>query len=377
MGSTPASTGVDSSLRGVRVVSLAENYPGPLCTQLLCDLGAEVIQVERPGGDPQRAINPWLFRSASLGKASVELDLKTEAGLEAARRLADTAQVFVEGFRPGVIDRLGLGFAAMSQRNPRIVYCSISGYGQTGPYRDLSGHNVNYEAATGVLDAVLRPELGVTHFPSGPPTGDITSGTIAALGIVAGLRKVSEGGGPVYLDVAIADSLAMTVAPNITRALNGDEPWPIREPAYGLFECSDGSLALGINYEDHFWRHVCAVLALNELAGLSREARVDRRHEIRRRIATILRERPVQYWLDAFGDLVPCSPVRHLGEVGEDPQIVARGLIIDARDEHGRRFQTVASPFARGVTDREVPALGAAAAGLTERELATSGTRKA
>jgi crotonobetainyl-CoA:carnitine CoA-transferase CaiB-like acyl-CoA transferase len=345
-----------------------------LCTQLLGDLGAEIIQLERPGGDPQRSVNEWLFRAASLGKKSVEIDLKEEAGRESARRLIEDSHVFLEGFRPGVAARLGMGVGALSEVNPRLVYCSISGYGQTGPYRLVSGHNVNYEAVAGVLDASLRPDLGVSYFAAAPPLGDIVSGMTAALGIMAGLRSVEADGKGVYLDVSIVDSLALALAPNITRALNGHDPWSVREPAYGIFESADGWVALGISYEDHFWRHLCEVLGFDDLLMLSRPERIARRDAIRRRVSEALCTRPTAYWVESFGDLVPCSPVNRLHDVEHDAQIVSRNLIVSAVDEAGRDFRTVASPFSRvsGKLDdsarRRVPALGSAnedLAGLT------------
>lgn len=355
-------SGIDSSLEGIRVLSMAEQYPGPLCTQLLGDLGADVIQLERPGGDPQRSHNEWLFRAASLGKRSVEMDLKAAGGLAAAKALVAESSVFVEGFRPGVADRLGLGFEALRAVRPALVYCSISGYGQTGPYRLLAGHNVNYEAVTGVLDPVLRPELDVRHFAAGPPLGDIASGMLAALGIVSALRSAERDGEAVYLDISIADSLILALAPNITRSLNGQFPWPDREPAYGVFACADGALALGISYEDHFWAHLCSILGLTDLDDLSRSERMSRRGEIRERVQGVLARQPVQHWIDRFGDLVPCSLARRIDTLESDPQMKARELIVSAQDEQGRTFRTVASAFARTsakrTTRNRVPALG-------------------
>ena len=362
--------GVESSLSGIRVISMAEQYPGPLCTQLLADLGAEVIQFERPSGDPQRGVNEWLFRNASIGKKSMVLDLKHEGDRERAHELVESAQVFIEGFRPGVVDRLGMDFRTLSEINPHLVYCSISGYGQTGPYRFLSGHNVNYEAVAGALDASIDPDLKMEYFSAAPPLGDIVSGMTAALGIVAGLRATQAGGEAIYLDVSIVDSLALALAPNITRALNGVNPWSVREPAYGIFECSDGWVALGISYEDHFWQHLCVVLGFDDLAPLARSERLERKGEIRVRIDATLRERPSAFWVEQFGDLVPCSPAHRLTDVERDPQIKSRGLIVDAEDELGRPFRTVASPFARisgDVDERErrVPRLGSANGELT------------
>lgn len=365
----PVRGALGSPLRGIRVVSMAEQYPGPLCTQLLADLGAEITQVERPGGDPQRSVNEWLFRAASLGKSSLELNLKDPIGLSRLREIVKVADVFIEGFRPGVVDRLGVGYSDLTELNRKLVYCSISGYGQTGPYRLLAGHNVNYEAVTGVLDAAMRPELEVSYFAAAPPLGDIASGMTAALGIVAALRTVESTNEPVYLDISIADSLVLALGPNLTRAMNGHNPWSVREPAYGMFETADGWLALGISYEDHFWVHLCEVLGIEEWAAMARPERMERRAEIRRRVAETLHERPSAHWVDRFGDVVPCSRVHQLEEVRDDPQIRSRGLIVEAVDEKGRPFTTVATPFSRVVDDRDpplrrVPPLGSAASEL-------------
>lgn len=361
-GTDPAD--LAGSLRGVRVISMAEQYPGPLCTMLLVDLGAEVILIERPdGGDPQRNANPWLFRSTGADKVSVTLDLKDADDRAAAHALVASAEVFVEGFRPGVAARLGMGFEELSALNPRLIYCSISGYGQDGPYRDLSGHNINYEAVSGLLDRVADDASAQRHDASGVPFGDVTSGLMAALGIVAGLRSVEQSGMPVRLDVSMTDALVLSLGPQATRALNGDRPWSTREPAYGLFPCADGTLALGISYEDHFWQSLCRHLRLPDLESLRRTERLRDARALRERVAVVLAGESVQHWLDALGAEVPCSRARRLVDLEGDPQLAHRGVFAEATDEDGQAFLTVASPFGRHHPDRSrrVPALGSTA----------------
>lgn len=364
MGIETKMSGLNKPLNGITVLSLAEQLPGPLCTRLLADLGADVIQLERPGhGDPQREINPWLFRSSALGKRSIALDLKSPAERQVARKLADRCQVFVEGFRPGVVARLGLDYDTLRTSNPALVYCSISGYGQTGPDCGLSGHNINYEAVSGVLDPFAGPEAEHDYVSSTIPMGDVLTGALAAVGIVAACRQAERTGLGAYLDFAINDSLIFTLAPNLTRIMNGGEGWTRREAGYGIFDCADGSIALGIAFEDNFWADLCKNLELPEYADLPRGERVARRDEIRSVLSEMFRSRPVAHWLTLLAESsVPCSRVNRLADVAANPQVAARGMFATALDEAGRPFATVASPFSRathGGLLRPVPALGA------------------
>lgn len=344
-------------LDGVRVLSLAEQYPGPLASFLLAELGADVVLVERPqGGDPQRTANPWLFRAAALGKRSVALDLKRSDHRAAALRLAGQAQVVLEGYRPGVAERLGIDYDALAEVNPALVYVSISGYGQDGPYRAVTGHNINYEAVAGVLDPYAGPSPAYRYFPSILPVGDLMSGVLAALGIVAALRQAEQTGRGSYLDLAIADSLVLAMAPNFTRALNGDEAWSPREAAYGLFACKDGTLALGVNYEGHFWAALCDALGLSELRALPRDERFARADELRRLLAERLARESVEHWLALFApQQIPASRVAAPIEVPSDPQLRQRGLFVQAVDELGEPFAAVRSPYTREAAALAVP----------------------
>lgn len=350
-------------LAGITVLSLAEQYPGPLCTRMLVEMGAEVIQLERPsGGDPQRDANPWLFRSTAINKKSVALDLKKADALEAARLLARSAHVLVEGFRPGVMQRLGLGYEALHALNPALVYCSISGFGQDGPYRDIVGHNINYEAISGLLDPYVEHDSPYTFFPSGLPLGDILGGYTAALAIVAALRSVDQGEPGTHLDISIADTVVFAMAPILTNKLNGGEGWPVREAGYGVFRTLDGHIALGVNHEDEFWVALCNTLGLEDVAALARVTRIERRQELKERLQERLAGRTTTDWLACFAELkVPCCRVNRLDEVPGNAQIRARGLITTATDENAREFVTVCSPFSRsqaGAASNKVPGLG-------------------
>lgn len=354
-----------ASLSGITVVSMAEQYPGPLCTRLLHELGAEVILVERPGvGDPQREAGPWLFRSAAIGKKSIALNLKNPAAQDAARKLIARSQVFVEGYRPGVAQRLGLGYDPLRELNPALVYCSISGFGQDGPYRNVTGHNLNYEAISGAIDPYLRPELGLKYFDGGIPVGDIMAALTAALGIAAAVRSAEKTGEGRYIDIAITDALVLALAPNLCKTLNGDRSgWPTREAGYGLFETADGTIALGIAHEDHFWEALCDLLNLPSLASLSHQERVEKGSEVRKELRARFATRATQAWLDVLAAKgIPCSRANELGDVAADPHLRSRGLFATALDETGRTFSTAGSPFQRSgssTAQERVPALGA------------------
>jgi len=359
-------TALGQPLKGVRVLSLAEQLPGPIATRLLGELGAEVIQLERPGtGDPQRTANPWLFRSAALGKKSVTLDLKRPAALAAAKRLASRADVLVEGYRPGVMKRLGLGYEDTKAANPRIVYCSISGYGQDGPARDLAGHNINYEALAGYIDPYVDLDSPYTYFPSGAPFGDLMAGAMAVTGILAGLRQAEREGVGAYLDLSITDALVFGLGHVFTHSLNDTAAgWAKREAGYGLFRTTDGMIALGIAHEDNFWDAMCRALGLEDLLGIKHSARMARAAELKPLLAEHFSKQPTQHWVDVLGrSNVPCSAVNRLADVPADPQIAHRELFQKALTETGETFLTSSSPLFRGRTSDEpprVPALGAA-----------------
>ena len=256
-------------LTGVRVLDLSVWRPGPYCTQLLAELGAEVIKIEPPGGDPMRAF-PELFAVLSARKDARRVDLKSDAGRDEVLDIAATSHVVVEGFRPGVVDRLGVGPDAVRSRNPNIVYCSISGFGQTGPLAQAPGHDLTYMAWAGALspdgEEPVVPRI---------PVADLAAGTVAAMQVCAALVR-GEGA---VLDIAMADVAASwTGSANAT--LQGRSRATRGIPGYGTFATADGSwVALGVLDEDHFWAPLCRVLGLDDataqLGFADRAARTD------------------------------------------------------------------------------------------------------
>ncbi|HEX3930502.1 MAG TPA: CaiB/BaiF CoA-transferase family protein [Nocardioides sp.] len=347
-------------LTGVRVLSLAEQLPGPVCGLLLRELGADVTLLERPGvGDPQREVGTWLFRFASLDKKSVALDLKDPLSRSAAQGLAAEADVLVEGFRPGVADRLGLGYSELSASNPGLVYCSISGYGQTGPSRLLGGHNLNYEAVSGLLTPFALDHR-LSYFTEAPPWGDVLSGVLSALAVVAALRRAESTGHGTCIDLSITDALVFAMGPSLTRHFNGGEAFDRREAGYGVFRCADGMLALGVHHEDHMWRALCAALGLEAYDALTHQQRLERADEIRAAIVEAVAHDTVDHWLEALGDIAACSRVNTVDDVATDPQLMTRGMFAHATTETGEDFLTVRSPLAPSDSSPgAVPALGA------------------
>jgi crotonobetainyl-CoA:carnitine CoA-transferase CaiB-like acyl-CoA transferase len=312
-------------LDGLRVLDLTIWRPGPYATQLLAELGADVLKVEPPGGDPMRSM-PDLFDVLGAGKRSIVLDLKDDDDRERCLALAVDADVFVESYRPGVADRLGVGYDAVSARNPAIVYCSVSGFGATGPLAGLPGHDVNYLAYSGTL----RPRGGDPVHPT-VPLGDLGGGLAAAFAISAAAFGARTHGKGERVDVSVTDVLASWVGPvgpvrmvGLDKPLNG-------APGYGTFRTSDGGqVAIGIMNEDHFWVGLCRALDLSDYEPLDNPERNRRVREVNGRIADVIAGLTLD---DALERLVrhdvPASPV--LDRVGmlDHPHFRGRGTVVD------------------------------------------------
>ena len=277
--------------------------PGPYATSLLVALGADVLKIEPPGGDPMRQYAE-LFESINAGKRSVVLDLKDGDDRIRALELAAEADVLVEGFRPGVMARLGLDEQTVRAVHPGLVYCSISGYGQTDPRAALPGHDVNYQAWAGALS----PEGGAGQ-KSPLPVADLAAGLTAAFGICAAVLGRAATGTGTYLDVSMTDVLATWTG----RARSSDEgasaSGPV--PGYGLFTTADGGqIALGVLSEQHFWSALCCELGLDELGALDFAARSSRGAELQRGVSTAIAARTRDDLVEALvAANVPVAPV--------------------------------------------------------------------
>jgi crotonobetainyl-CoA:carnitine CoA-transferase CaiB-like acyl-CoA transferase len=266
-------------LEGVRIMSLAEQYPGPLATLILADLGADVIMVERPvGGDPVRA-KP-LFPGLNRNKRSCCIDLRDPRGGAAALRIAACSEVVIVGFRPGVADRLGVGFDTVRGVNPDVLYGRITGFGETGPYSQRPSHDLSFQAITGMLG---RDAAGDPQMPS-YPLADYVTGLYAAIGIVAGLREVERTGSALSVDLAMVDALLAINGPKLAAIASELHrvDHPPTDPGYGLYQTRDHRhVALSITGEDHLWHAACVALAIDEqIASLTTAERSARRVEV-------------------------------------------------------------------------------------------------
>ncbi len=348
-----------SPLRGIRILDLSRLLPGPYATMLLGDLGAQVIKIETPGlGDYMRVIPPFIkdartgeevgaaFLMVNRNKKSVALNFRNARGKEIFLRLVRTADVILETFRPGAAEKWGIGYSATRAINPRIVYCSLSGYGQSGPYRDRAGHDLNYIALAGLLAA-----NGAADGPPIPPmvqVADLSGGMLAAISILAALIGREKTGVGQYLDVSLFDgalSWASTMMGGTYAAgksvqrgkmqLNGGMA------CYNVYETRDGKyLTLGA-IEPHFWAAFCKAVGREDLNPRAQE------FEAIPEVAAIFKTRTFDEWMELFKNVDACvEPVREFAETLNDPHVQQRGLVteVDGVKQIGSVFVFAENP---------------------------------
>ena len=320
-------------LDGLRVLDLSLWQPGHTATQLLADLGADVIKVEPPGGDRMR---PQLDRFATFNghKRSIVLDLKSGEGRETLLRLAATVEVLVENNRPGVADRLGVGFEALRAANPAIVLCSITGFGQDGPLAGATGHDHNYQAYAGAMTLIE----GEAPRPAALLVGDQGSGLAAAFAILAAVLSARRTGQGEHIDVSIADLLATWVAPAGIIDPRRDSGSPVSmgggTPGIGAFRTRDGEwVELGVYSEDHLWDELCRSLSLDQHVGIDMPGRTTRHAELRRDLQLAIGARDRDELVESLGSrAVPIAPVLTREEMLQHPHFRARGVITTGPD---------------------------------------------
>ena len=321
--SSPSPSG--APLAGVRVLDLTRLLPGPLATQHLADLGADVVKIEDTGAGDYAS--PSVRAVVNRNKRGLRLDLKNPEGVATLLQLCRGADVLIEGFRPGVMDRLGLGYAVLAEANPRLVVCSVSGWGQTGPLRDLPGHDLNYTALAGVADQMG----GLTNLP----VGDLLGGTMSAvMGMLAALFDAQRSGRGRHVDVAIADGvLAHAVLPLALLNQTGHAPRPGEGAltgalaCYGLYTTADGrQLAVGA-LERKFWDALCTRIQRPDLAPLHRSGDAATEARVRAELSTLFATQPLAHWAALFADAPACvTPVLRLDETLAHPHFQARGM---------------------------------------------------
>jgi alpha-methylacyl-CoA racemase len=333
LAASPARPG-SLPLAGIRVLDLSRLLPGPYCSLLLADLGADVIKIETPTAGDYARMAPaelgfgGIFDAVNRGKRSLAVNYRLPRGRDVVLRLAANADVFLEASRPGQMTRRGLGPDDVHAVAPGIVYCSLSGYGQTGPYRDRPGHDLDYLALSGLLS--LMGPRGARPTPPGLQVADIAGGTLAALEIVAALVRQAQTGAGATLDVAVLDAIVSWLAPlgaGIARAASDGGPLGGTFPCYTVYQAGDGVwLAVGA-LEPQFWVSFCR--------GLGREDLVPRQYDPTAIgvVAGCLSARAADEWLELLDDDACVARVNLPVEAEADPQVRVRGIVVGEGDQ--------------------------------------------
>ncbi len=352
-------------LEEVRVIDLSQGAAGPVCTQLLSDFGADVVKVEPPGGDWGRQLGPPFYplpdgrktAAAYVGmnrnKRSLVVDLKRPEGREVVLRLADRADVFVESFRPGVADRLGLGASTLSARNPRLVYCSISAFGQEGPWRDRPGVDGVVQAMSGLM-SITGTEDG-PPVKVGVPAADMVGGFLAALGILLALLARQRSGAGQVVDASLLDALlAFQAVPLAMYFCSGEPPRrsgsaaPYAAPNEA-FPTRDGYVMVAA-YSSDRWQQLCELLGCPQLASDPRfatnELRVRNRVALREVLEPIFRTRTTGEWLEVLeqGDLL-CAPLLTYPELVSSRHVTERGMVVELVHPEAGAARVVGNPI--------------------------------
>ena len=359
-------------LSHIRVLDLSRVLAGPWASQNLADLGAEVIKVERPGvGDDSRAFGPpWIrdaqgkdtkdsayFSSANRGKKSVTLNIAAPEGQAIARELAAKSDVLIENYKYGDLARYGLAFEDLRKVNPRLVYCSVTGFGQTGPYRERPGYDFMIQGMGGMMSVTGEPDGAPGGGPqrAGVPIADIITGMYASIAICAALAHRERSGEGQHLDLALLDSqIALLAYQNTNYFATGKPPKRIGNlhpniVPYQPFRASDGEVILACG-NDNLYRKFCEAAGCAELATDARFAtngkRVENRNELTRLLGEVFKKRTKREWLEILEAAgVPNGPINDVAQVYEEPQVKARGIRIELEHAAAGKLPLVASPM--------------------------------
>ncbi|MDO9209832.1 MAG: CaiB/BaiF CoA-transferase family protein, partial [Deltaproteobacteria bacterium] len=364
-------------LKGVRVLDMTWALAGPYCTMVLCDLGAEVIKVESPdGGDPSRKSLPFIegvssyFLSVNRGKKSVAVNLRHPQGKEIVLALANQSDVLVENFRPGVMDRLGLGYGALRETNPRIIYAACSGFGQKGPYAHRPAYDVVVQGMGGALS--ITGEAGGPPVRVGFSIGDIGGGIFTALGVLAALHERESSGQGQMVDISMLDGQIALLENAFARFFaTGEVPQrigtrhPLRTP-FQAFPTQDGHIVLAAG-EERFWQRLCQVINRPDLLGDERfkdnPSRTRNHDQLEPILKEITQSKKTAEWVAMMDKSdIPCGPVNSIDQVVNDPHTAAREMITEVEHSKAGRLKVVNSPLKLSRTpvkiERACPELG-------------------
>ena len=364
------------ALEGVKVIDFSRILAGPYCTMILADLGAEVVKIEElTSGDEARGVGPFLkglstyFTSLNRGKKSVALNIKDPRGRDLAAELIARADVLVENFRPGTMDRLGLGYETVATRNPGLIYAACSGFGQTGPYRQRGAYDMVIQGMGGVMSITGEP--GGRPLKTGPAIGDLAGGLFTAIGILAALQAREHTGEGQMVDIGMLDCQVALLENAIIRyTTTGEIPGPLgaRHPSiapFEAFEAKDGYVIFAVGTPH--WERFCRVIGREDLFEDRRFAtnalRAENHGALQPLIAEIARTRTVREWMAIMEKAdVPCGPINTIDQVVADPQVQARGMVTTIHHPGAGAVRFPSSPVRLSRTpsrvDRPAPRLG-------------------
>jgi crotonobetainyl-CoA:carnitine CoA-transferase CaiB-like acyl-CoA transferase len=365
-----------SALSGLRVLDVTQVMAGPFCAMLLSDLGADVIKVEPPSGDSTRQMPGAVagdspsFNAVNRGKRSVVLNLKASGGRDAFVRLARSTDIVIENYRPGVMAALGLDYPTLSALNPRVIYASISGYGQTGPSRDKGGFDLIAQGIAGIMS--VTGQAGGAPVKAGVPLTDLGAGLFATVGILAALEARHRTGTGQHVDTSLVDAGVALSVWEATEYFSGiGVPQALgsahrMNAPYQAIRCADGFITLGAANERLF-RRLCDVLGHTEWTTMPEFAdnasRVRNREALAARIESMTAEQPRRHWLALLeANDIPCGPINDYAQVFADPQVHAREMVVEIDHPTLGRLRSLGSPLKMSGTPpdvrRRAPLLG-------------------
>ncbi len=367
---------MNGALEGLRVLDLTRVLAGPWATQMLADFGAEVIKVEKPGeGDDTRGWGPPFvknadgsdgdaayFQSANRGKKSVCIDMATPEGSELIKALAAKSDVLIENFKVGGLKKYGLDYAGLKDANPRLIYCSITGFGQTGPYANRAGYDFMIQGMAGVMSITGEPDGNPMKM--GVAFADVFAGLHAVIGIEAALIARATTGHGQHIDISLLDSQVAVLA---NQALNylvgGKVPQRLgnQHPnivPYQVFETADGHMIVAVGNDRQFTEYCRIIGVAPDVKFATNRGRVEGRDELIPLLVPAMKARTTAQWVDAFeAASVPCGPINTIDQVFENEQVKARGLLHVLHGADGRKAPSVANPvvFSQTPTHMETP----------------------
>jgi len=353
-------------LEGIKILDLTRYLAGPYCSMILGDLGAEIVKIERPGtGDGSRQWGPPFihgesayFLSINRNKKSVTINLRTKRGCEIVRRMASTYDVLIENYRPGIVEKLGLDYETLSSINPQLIYCSISGFGQTGPYREKPSYDIVGQAMGGLMS--LTGEENRPPVKIGVAISDIFAGMYAVIGILSALIARKKTGKGQLIDVSLLDGLVSILSHQAGNYLvSGVDPkrlgsaHPTIAP-YQAFQAADSYFVIAVG-NDALWRRFCEGVDLSELVTdprfTSNPDRVKNRAELTQILNTHFQKKTANGWLSLIENAgVPCGPVLRLSEVFNDPQVLHRKMVQELKHPSAGQIKVVGTPLKLSTT---------------------------